>query len=67
MPNEFTVVGENNDDESQFLVVGADGNYYGYSPSQERFVPVVLDDQWTVFASSDVLEDVPAAKEGAEP
>ncbi len=67
MPNEFTVVGENNDDASQFLVVGADGNYYGYSPSQERFVPVEPDEQWTVFASADALEDVAPAKEGAQP
>lgn len=67
MPNEFTVVGENRDDESHLLVVGADGNYYGYSPGHERIIPVVPNERWTLFASADVLDDVAPAKEGIEP
>jgi hypothetical protein len=67
MPNEFTIIGENKDDASHFLVVGSDGNYYGYSPSQEQFTLVQIDDRWSMFASADVLDDVAPAKEGAEP
>ena len=67
MPNGFTVVGEKRDDVSHFPAVGADGNYHGYSPSQERFDPVDPDDRLSKFASADVLEDVAPAKEGQQP
>jgi hypothetical protein len=67
MPNEFTVIGEHNDDDAHLLVVGADGRYYDYVADQERFVPVELDEHWTVFAGTEVLEDVAPAKEGGEP
>ncbi len=66
MPNEFTGVGENKDDGSRFLVVGADGNSYAYFPSRDEIAPVEPDDQWTMFASAKVLEEVAPAKEGAE-
>ncbi|HYH13361.1 MAG TPA: hypothetical protein VD789_13470 [Thermomicrobiales bacterium] len=59
MPNEFTVVGENRDDESQLLVVGTDGLYYGYQPAREHFSPVEPDESWTLYATvDDVLAEV---------
>lgn len=67
MPNEFTIVGENKDDQSHFLVVGTDGNYYGYFPSREQFAPIEPDDQWIMFSSAEALEEVASVKEGAEP
>lgn len=67
MPNEFTVVGENNDNTAHLLVVGTDGHYYGYLPDQERFVPVEPDDGWTVFDGAGVLDEIAPAKEGAHP
>lgn len=53
MPNEFTVVGENRDDESQLLVMGTDGIYYGYQPAREHFSPVEPDESWTMYVTAD--------------
>lgn len=59
MPNEFTVVGESRDDETQLLVVGTDGMYYGYHPAREQFLPVEPDDGWTMYTSAEeALDDV---------
>lgn len=47
MTNEFTFVGENKDDDKQFLVLGDDGRYYEYDPLRESLEPVDLgDDNW---------------------
>jgi hypothetical protein len=67
MPNEFTVVGEHNDDDAHLLVVGADGRYYDYFAAQEQFEPIKPDGQWTVFAGAEVLDEIAPAKEGAQP
>ena len=63
MPNEFTVVGENKVDSKHLLVVGADGNYYGYFPEREEFVPVEPDDSWLMHSPGDELESGPIAGE----
>ena len=55
MPIEYTVVGEHRDDETQLLVVGADGKYYGYAAAHDHFSPVEPDDQWIVQPRSDDL------------
>lgn len=48
MPTEYTVIGENRDDESQLLVMGADGRYYSYVPARELIAPVELDETWII-------------------
>ena len=53
MPNEFTVVGENRDDESELLVVGTDERYYGYDPAREQFSATDLDERWEIFPEAD--------------
>lgn len=57
MPNEFTVVGESKEDDRHLLVLGADGNYYGYYPEQEDFIPVEPDDSWQIQSTGDSLMD----------
>ena len=49
MPNEFTVIGENKNDEAELLVQGTDGKYYEYDPARERFLQTEPDDQWEIF------------------
>lgn len=56
MPNEFTVVGENRDDESELLVLGADGYYYEYDPAHEQFSRIEPDETWEFFPG---IEDGP--------
>ena len=53
MPNEFTVVGENKDDESELLVLGTDGRYYEYDPAREQFSATEPDDHWEMFPDID--------------
>lgn len=53
MPNEFTVVGENKDDESELLVLGADGKYYEYDLMREQLSRTEPDDHWQMFPSND--------------
>lgn len=53
MTNEFTVVGEHKEDDLELLVLGADGNYYGYRPAQELFRPVRPDDSWLITQTPD--------------
>jgi len=68
MPNEFTVVGEHRDDETQLLVVGTDGMYYGYQPAREQISPVEPDEHWTVYpTASEALQDDIADAIGFEP
>lgn len=51
MTNEFTFVGENRDDDEQFLVRGHDGRYYEYDPLRESVEPVDPDeDTWDMTA-----------------
>jgi hypothetical protein len=49
MPNEFLVVGEHREDKSQFLLLGADGAYYGYDPASERIALTEPDEQWELL------------------
>jgi hypothetical protein len=49
MPNEFMVVGEHREDETELLVKGADGLYYEYDPAREQFSRIEPDDQWEIF------------------
>ena len=56
MPNEFTVVGENKDDETELLVLGADGKYYEYDPAHEQFSHVEPDEHWEMFPDTDDVE-----------
>lgn len=56
MPNEFTVVGENRDDESELLVLGTDGKYYEYDPARERFSHTEPDEHWELFSNGDEVE-----------
>jgi hypothetical protein len=55
MPNEFTVVGEHLEDESELLVLGADGRYYEYDHGREQFVPTEPGDQWALFPEADEI------------
>lgn len=65
MTNEFTFVGENRDDDTQFLVLGDDGRYYEYNPLRETFVPVDPgDDDWDV---SGVEAEEPVGGAGISP
>ena len=56
MPNEFTVIGEHKEDKTQLLVVGADGEYYGYFPARELFLPIEPDDSWEMYATAEDVE-----------
>lgn len=56
MPYEFTVVGENREDESDLLVLGTDGKYYEYDPAREHFSQIEPDDQWELFPPDDEVE-----------
>jgi hypothetical protein len=47
-PNELTVVGENKEDPSELLLLGADGNYYAYSLPADDIHPVEPDDHWNI-------------------
>lgn len=53
MPNEFTVVGENRDGESELLVLGSDGRYYEYDPAREHFAVTEPDESWEMFPDVD--------------
>lgn len=53
MPNEFTVVGENRDDDTELLVLGTDEKYYGYDPSREQFSVTEPDERWEIFPGAD--------------
>jgi hypothetical protein len=55
MPIEFTVVGEHRNDQTQLLVMGADGKYYGYTAARDHFSSVEPDDQWIVQQRRDDL------------
>lgn len=57
MPNEFMVVGEHKEDESELLVMGADGKYYEYDLQRDRFSPVEPDDQWEIFPSAEEVSN----------
>ena len=51
MTNEFIFVGENKDDDEQFLVLGDDGKYYEYNLHRESLEPVDPgDDEWEMTA-----------------
>jgi hypothetical protein len=49
MTIEFTVVGEHREDPSQFLVIGTDGQYYGYDPAREQLVAIEPDERWEMI------------------
>ncbi len=49
MTNEFTVIGEHRDDDTQLLVLGADGRYYGYVIGHERISRVHPDETWVYY------------------
>ena len=53
MTIEFTVVGEHREDPSQFLVIGTDGQYYGYDPSREQLVAIEPDARWELIRGDD--------------
>lgn len=57
MPNEFTVVGEHKEDESELLVMGADGKYYEYDLHRDRLSPVEPDEQWEIFPGVEEIKD----------
>jgi hypothetical protein len=47
-PNELAVVGENKNDPSQLLLLGADGHYYAYSLPDGDTKEVDPNDDWDV-------------------
>ncbi|CAA9568254.1 MAG: hypothetical protein AVDCRST_MAG49-3306 [uncultured Thermomicrobiales bacterium] len=49
-PTELAVVGENTDDPSQLILLGADGNYYAYALPDGTAKAVVPDEHWRVDA-----------------
>ncbi|HEV2122391.1 MAG TPA: hypothetical protein VGW38_06420 [Chloroflexota bacterium] len=53
MPNEPTVVGERRDDNTHLLVVGGDGQYYGYFPETEGLAPVEPGEEWLIYQDAD--------------
>jgi hypothetical protein len=55
MLNEFTVVGEHREDKSQFLVIGADGQYYEYNPAREQVSATVPDEHWEMIQGDEEL------------
>jgi hypothetical protein len=57
MPNEFMVVGEHKEDESELLVKGADGLYYEYDPAHEHFSRIEPDERWEIFADANEVSD----------
>ncbi len=63
MPTEYTVIGENRNDESQLLVMGADGRYYSYIPARELISPIDLDETWIIRddESLEMLDDEDSA------
>ena len=52
MSNEFTVVGESRTNDEWVLVVGTDGEYYGYHLRRNRLVRVKLDDNWVHYSET---------------
>ena len=55
-PNELAVVGENKNDPSQLLLLGADGHYYAYSLPEGDTREVDPNDDWDVeFPASQEL------------
>lgn len=57
MPNEFMVVGEHKDHDSELLVKGVDGLYYEYDPAREQFSRIEPDDTWEIFPETIELSD----------
>jgi hypothetical protein len=53
MTIESTVVGEHREDPSRFLVIGTDGQYYGYDPSREQLVAIEPDARWELIRGDD--------------
>lgn len=47
-PNELAVIGENKDDPSRLLLLGADGHYYAYSLPDGEPEEVDPDDDWKI-------------------
>jgi hypothetical protein len=56
MTNEFTVIGEHREDDTQLLVRGADGQYYGYVIRHERLSRVHPDEQWVYYDDTDDVD-----------
>lgn len=50
-PNELAVVGENKNDPSQLLLLGADGHYYAYSLPDGDTKEIDPNDDWEVEAT----------------
>jgi hypothetical protein len=46
--NDFAVVGENRNDPSTLLVMGADGNYYALSLPDGETTEIEPDDEWEI-------------------
>jgi len=57
MTNEFSLVGENREDNTQLLVIGTDGNYYGYDPGHDQLVRVHPDESWIIDEGRDETLD----------
>ena len=57
MTNEFAVIGEHREDNTNLLVLGADGRYYEYDPAHEQFSTIEPDERWLRFSSTE--EHVP--------
>jgi len=51
-PSEFVVVGEHRADPSQLLLLGADGRYYAYAPTDGQPTHVEVDEAWDVENSA---------------
>ena len=47
MPNEFTVIGHDRDDDA-LLLLGDDGQHYAYDLPHDRLTPADLSDEWVV-------------------
>ncbi len=56
MPNEFSVVGEHQDDHNHLLVMGTDGLYYGYFPEREQFTRLEPGDDWVIYRDRDEVD-----------
>ena len=52
MPIEFTFAGEHREARSQFLVLGADGQYYEYDPAREQIFAIEPDERWEMIPGS---------------
>lgn len=57
-PSEFVVVGEHRADPSRLLLLGADGRYYAYAPTDGQPSHVEVDESWALEdAAADELLD----------